>query len=260
MTIFQRHSFYIIGLSLFSNNALAMNNYTQGFFTKHLSSSKPKISSAQFKELATYTNGFLQENLNRLACQKNESGFVRVNVPLTKNIKSQFDGIEKIRLNYWSPRTGIAIRPESIHTHPTYFESYLVKGGYTHATYANGDKDDMAYDLYRIFKDKGEKSFAFIGKSKLKFIKNESFEKNKIITFDKDLIHKVIYTKPETLTVNVIFDQMAQEDKDKDYYNVYLTKNGSLDDVKTTREMIPNDISKPLIYTMISYLSKATGN
>jgi len=217
---------------------------------------KSRITPAGFKELATYTQSFLQEHMDKLACQKNESGFVRINVPVSKTIKSNFDGIEKVRLNYWSPVAGVTIRPESIHTHPNYFESFIINGGYSHAVYQPGDKKNKMFDLYRILKNNDEKSFAFIGRTKLKHVKDESVEKGSIVIFNKDLIHKVLATQPETLTLNATFN--APKDEDQSSYNVYLSKKGTLDDIRTTRDIIVNNKSKPLIQEIVTYLSQLT--
>lgn len=231
-----------------------MNKYTSLLFTKKLSRGKPEITLAQFKELAIYTNGFLKENVNRLAGQKNESGLVRINVPPTKNIKSQFNGIEIIQLNYWPPSNGITACPETIHTHPYCFESYIVKGGYTHSVYAYDNKNDTAYSLYRIVEENGNKSFAFADQIKLKFVQNESVKENKIVAFNKELIHKIIYTKPETVSLDVIFGNATCDGRG--YYNIYLNKDDSLAAFEKTEQMVSNDTLRPFIQAMIHYLSK----
>lgn len=210
-----------------------------------------KLNNNRFGDLKTYANAFIANNFDRLSCQKNESGFIRINIPMVKTIKSEFSGVQKLRLNYWSPEADISIQPESIHTHPSYFESFIVKGGYTHEIYELGGKGAKDYDLYRILKNGGDKSFVFIGQSKLNFLKTESKEKDDIVVFDKALIHRVLHNKPKTLTLNVIFDGTEHEN----YYDVYLTKNGTLEDIKTTREIIPNKKSKLFLKEIISALS-----
>jgi len=84
-----------------------------------------KIKPQQFRALARDAQDFLQENLERLGAQENESGFVRINIPMSAALKQEFEEIGKLRVNYWSPDAGLAILPESLHTHPQYFESYI---------------------------------------------------------------------------------------------------------------------------------------
>ena len=67
-----------------------------------------------------------------MACHKNESGFIRINIPVDNSLSNK---IEKLRLNYWNPEAGLEILPESIHTHPRYFESFIIQGGYKHELY-----------------------------------------------------------------------------------------------------------------------------
>ncbi len=218
---------------------------------------KGKISQPEFKEMAVYTNKFLKDNFYRLACQKNESGFVRINIPIHKEVKPLFKGISKIRLNYWDPETGVAIQPESIHNHPNYFESLIIKGGYDHALYEiDDDQKHTPYDLYRIMKEADNKSFSFIGQAFLKHLKDETFNKGNVVIFDKDLIHRVLKTNPKTLTMNAIFNGSSLDNKS--YYNVFLTQNGKLDDVKTSREIISNHKARPFIQAMINNISDFT--
>ncbi|MFA6065670.1 MAG: hypothetical protein WC707_00635 [Candidatus Babeliaceae bacterium] len=210
-----------------------------------------RVDRAQFKELAKYSQSFLMTNIDKLACQKNESGFIRINIPILKQVRSKFCGIKKIRANYWTPNAGIVISPESIHTHPNYFESFIVKGGYNHEIYEPGNKKNSKYDLYRILKDGDSKSFVFIGDTSLQFVKNECVEQGAIKAFDKKMIHRVMNTMPETLSLNVVFND---NNEDQASYNIYLTKHGKLGDVKTIRDLISNDKSKPFIHEIISGL------
>ena len=112
--------FTIIIISFFLNIQLqAMNQ------------SLSRINRAQFQEIAEYSQRFLMTYINKLACEKNESGFVRMSVPITDELMTpSFKNIKKIRVNYWTPEAGVVLNPESIHTHPHYFESFIIKGGY----------------------------------------------------------------------------------------------------------------------------------
>lgn len=197
------------------------------------------VGYSRFRALAVYAQAYLRDNMTRLACQKNESGFIRINVPTPKGVDSTFEGIKKVRLNYWEPTTGVVINPESIHNHPNYFESLVMKGGYTHQLYETGKPQDPAYDLYRIIKNGSKKSFAFISQTNLRSAENESVKRNDIVIFPLSMIHRVLNTEPGTLSLNTIF-----EDEDRQSsYDVFLTQNGTMNDVKTERELVPNDQS-----------------
>lgn len=210
-----------------------------------------RLANGQFEKLALYAQCFLQNNFTKIACQKNESGFIRINIPLTQEKEDEFKGIKKLRLNYWSPETQTPINVESIHTHPYYFESYLINGGYTHELYAEGDRGDQKYDLYKIIKEGGSRSFAFIGEALLKYKEKQKVSQDSIVIFPIDLIHRVLSTEPNTLSLNAVFDD---EERDA-IYNVYLTKKGSLDDIKVDREIIANQKSKPFIQEIITILN-----
>lgn len=108
------------------------------------------ITPASRNVLIGYAASFLGKNFNKIVCQKNESGFVRINIPVLKEFKNIFPTVRKIRLNYWTPESEVIINPESIHNHPSYFESLIIKGGYTHQIYRFGDNKDAPYDLYTL--------------------------------------------------------------------------------------------------------------
>ena len=235
-------------------NIIFVSNETLMAMKKSLS----KIQPLKFKELMNYSSDFLRNNEHRLACQKNESGFIRINIPIVSSVKSQFQGIKKLRLNYWSPETGVIIRPESIHTHPSYFESLILQGGYTHELYEQGEGKDQEYDLYRILKDSDKKSFIFIGQSKLKFLRKESISKDSLAVFDKDLIHRVLHTIPKTLSLNAVFDDSSEEDASS--YNIYLTQYGTLHDIKTTRDVLLRHQSKQFINEILSIIAERKSN
>lgn len=233
-----------------SNNSFAAINNTI-----------PKISRADFKKLTICAYDYLKQNVLRLGCQKNESGFIRINIPLNKTIKSQHS-IEKLRLNYWTAATGMNIEPESIHSHPNTFESFIVKGGYTHAIFKNALKEGEMYDLYRIFKDTHQKSFQFIESVALIHAEDQIVQAENIIRIDPLMIHKVLSTQPETLTLNAVIHEMDNHklyvtDSAKTWYDVFLTENGSMDDIKTKREIIHGTQSVELIKKMTEYLSQS---
>jgi len=220
-----------------------------------------RLNLTQFQALACYSQHYLQRYADKLACQKNESGFLRINIPLSTEIKSQFKDIKKLRTNYWAPHSGITAIPESIHTHPSYFESCIIDGGYNHEIYDYDDEYDNQhindnqktyYDLYHILKSGDKKSVAFMGNTSLKYIKNEFVGSNSIKVIDTSVIHRVMESKPETLSLNVIFDEESNSNK---FYNLYLSKDGNLSDIKTVRDLLPNRESHTYIHQIITKLA-----
>ncbi|MCL5875411.1 MAG: hypothetical protein M1114_02995 [Candidatus Dependentiae bacterium] len=237
----------IIKTTLFSAAILLINVKCQA-----MSYTKSKLNQADFEKLAIYTRTFLQENLDYLEAQENESGFVRINIPISSALKTEFEEISKLRINYWSPDVNVQIQPESLHTHPQYFESYIVNGGYTHDIYEHGNMEDAAYDSYHIFKQEDARSFEFFGESRLRFLKRESVEKGSIVLFNRDLIHKVVSSVPHALSLNVVFN--GSDQKDVGFYDIHLTKNGTLNDIKTTRKLLTDEESKYIVKSIISIL------
>lgn len=215
-----------------------------------------RLSEPKFKELAKDVVSYITKNIERLDCEKNESGFLRVSIPINNESKMK-DVIEKLRVNYWCPDANIKIQPESIHTHPGYFESFIVKGGYSHQLYEaqdefiNGD-----YQLFNISKIGAKKTFSFIGNADLLNLGVQDVQKGDIVTIDKVMIHRVITTLPRTLTINAVFKETYKELR----YSVYLTKNSSVDEVRTKRELIINPKSKPYLLEIKDQLSQFIEN
>jgi len=186
------------------------------------------------KELIGFSQLYLEHNIDRLACQKNESGFVRINIPLSASLADKFKFIKKMRFNFWSPDTDTIIQEESIHSHPGYFESSILKGGYDHELFDIGTKTDTPYDTYRLFKSGDSKSVAFLNETPLKSMGIQKIQEGSHISFPTDMIHRVISTIPKTLSLNIVFKNKAEND----HYNVYLTKHTPLDLVKTERDFL----------------------
>jgi hypothetical protein len=222
-------------------------------FTKNKKNNDgPFLKIKEFHDLAKYSREFLQKNGHRLALQENETGFVRISLPPPPSFSNK---IEKIRLNYWAPDSGIEIQPESIHNHPRYFESFIINGGYNHALYEfTSETDNQPYSQFRIFrKNNGqEKNFMFIGPSQLKFIKQEFFANGAQIPFKKSMIHRVLSTYPATLTLNVVLKGDAAENS----YDVFISPDGSFNDVKIERKILLNEESKQFTHEIIEHLKK----
>lgn len=224
--------------------------HARPFTANKRESNLPKLNRSQFYQLVQYSKNFLTENARNLACQKNESGFVRTTLPAPKVFS---DKIEKIRLNYWPGIDELEISPESIHDHPRYFESQILFGGYNHEIFARSNNGN-ALDRYRIFKNKqDERNFIFKGSTKLQSAGEKSLQEGAIVTFPKSLIHRVLSTQPSTLTLNVVF---KKENNDEDYCDVYISEVGNSIDVKTRREILIDDEAKEYIYSIIDKLNQ----
>ena len=79
----------------------------------HLNRLKPlRINFDKSQDLAIYAKKFLEKHSDRVIYQENESGFVRINIPIIE------ESIEKIRLNYWPAYKVESIAPETVHSHP----------------------------------------------------------------------------------------------------------------------------------------------
>ena len=213
----------------------------------HLNLLKPlRINFDKSQNLAVYAKKFLEKHADRVIYQENESGFVRINIPIVE------ESIEKIRLNYWPAHKVGSIAPETVHSHPTYFESVIIQGGYTHQLYSKRIINEyVSYDQYRIFKDfQNKKKFMFLGKSKLVLQNIESTQKNSIVGFPTSMIHRVLSTEPSTLSLNVVFKDCVPEP----YYDVYVSPDGNVGDVKLTRKYLLLDETELLTAEIISGL------
>jgi hypothetical protein len=161
-------------------------------------------------------------------------------------------GLNKIRLNFWCPEANSHIHPESIHTHPGYFESFIISGGYEHELYKSADANANAikYHNYKIIKSSFRKSFAYIGDAYLQSLGSESVQKNQIALLNTHLIHRVLHTNPNTLTINALFNTFNP------CYNVFLTENADSLNVQTSRKLITNEDSLPLLHKIIELLDQ----
>lgn len=74
-----------------------------------------------------------------------------------------------------------------------------------------------------------------------------------MVIIDTDLIHRVEFTKPKTLSMNVVSDQAVDENAYSSY-NVYITPHAELGNIKTEREIVPFDISKMFVKEIIQEL------
>jgi hypothetical protein len=205
-----------------------------------------RLNRDKSRELAIYAKTFLEKHVNKIVYQANESGFVRVNIPIME------ESIEKIRLNYWPANIVDKISPETVHSHPRYFESVVIKGGYEHQLYNRCViNEGFSYDHYRIFKDiQNKKKFMFIGKAWLGYADIGITQRGDILSFPISMIHRVLSTQPSTLSLNVVFKDCNIEP----YYDVYVSPDGSIGDVKLTRKALLMDETELLTTEIINAL------
>jgi|GEM_PF-6469355 len=206
-----------------------------------------KINSREMATLICHARTFLDDNGHRL-CQYNESGFVRFNIPTPAGFDSR---VEKLRLNYWPDKKGENIDPETIHYHPRYFRSLVISGGYRHSIYASQQGiNAVPYDLYRIYKPTGkEKKFMHIGKRELCHIGDENINRGDYIGFPPKVIHRILSTKPGTLSMNLV-DKIDGEQE----YGLYLTPGSPLELVKTEREFLSEAETSYVVSRVIEHM------
>lgn len=215
-------------------------------------SNKQILQRENFNFLQNIAIKFLTENLDSIGCEQNESGFLRVSIPIEPSIKDDL-GIEKIRLNFWDKNANLKISEESIHTHPQHFESIIISGGYIHEIYEVDEdmENSKEYQLYRIRKIRPMKAISYIGPSCLQYKGSQEFIEKDIVVIDTKMIHRVLKTFPDTLTINAVFPNVEKEI----YYDVFLSENGTIDDVKNNRKILSNQKSRLSILKMINLLN-----
>ncbi|AIL12665.1 hypothetical protein IM40_02630 [Candidatus Paracaedimonas acanthamoebae] len=188
---------------------------------------RSRQSKEEWLALIDYSHKYMQEHQDELVVEKNESGFYRINIPAPSYLKSA----EKLRLHYWPIDSSTQILEESIHDHPKLFESYIVNGGYRHALYIKSDasQDDSKYTIFKV--NKLQKGFDVSGQTYLHQDQIEKARENAVVIMSTDVIHRVLTYVPGTLSMNIVYEDSTN----KDHYNVFISEDGSEDDVKTER-------------------------
>ena len=189
-----------------------------------------------------------------IKAERNESGFYRINLPIPKNIASKLK-IEKIRLNYWPTDNSNPITTENFHDHPKYFESLIINGGYKHAisdlkiSYKNNNYQDLSkssnkYTMYRINKAvDGKKDFQSMGSVLLYNNREEYVKEASIISMPVSVVHRVLFSIPGSLSMNVIFNKQDN----KKYYNVMVPIDQDKGKVSTDREIVDGKLKTKII-------------
>lgn len=179
----------------------------------------------------------------------NPTGFVRIHLPIPKSLS---DKMESIRLNYW-PLSFKVKMVEAQHTHPCYFESLILAGGYTHAVFKKSE-EGIPFRAHRMFKNVyKERNIFFQGIVRLARIKEESTKRDSFQIFPRTLVHQVLSTKPGTLSLNCVY-----KSRDHNFFDVYVEKS-SFEDPQVEREVLSSEDASTLVKEILplidAYLS-----
>ncbi len=209
---------------------------------------KTKVSAGRYQSFLKNIANLLVGN-NELICEKNESGFLRINIKieLISDANSGIAKIKKLRLHFWPKQEcqQVEAQPETIHSHPIYFESYVINGGYTHELFAIGDVNDALYTRHVLIEDDVGKKYNFTDKPyRLKTVNIETVKPGNIVAFPHALIHRVLgATQEETLTLNAVIESEA----DRQQFSVFVSEGNGPGAVKTTRENLGEEECKSVI-------------
>ncbi|OJX10134.1 MAG: hypothetical protein BGO77_03200 [Caedibacter sp. 37-49] len=211
---------------------------------------KSKQSKSEWLAIIDYSYNYIKQQQDALIVEKNESGFYRIYLPAPGSLKS----VEKLRLHYWPIDSSTQILEESIHDHPKLFESYIVNGGYRHVLYNKSDTlaasalDNSKYTIFKV--NKLQKGFDVVGQTYLHETQIEKAREKAIVVMPTDVIHRVLTYVPGTLSMNIVYEDRTN----KDYYNVFISENGSEKDVKTERASLVGTEKASIIKEVLARL------
>ncbi|NRA73375.1 MAG: hypothetical protein HRU36_01330 [Rickettsiales bacterium] len=163
----------------------------------------PLIDESRFVDLKTSAIKYLLSNPREVSIIMNKSGFYRVYFPLPDDLT---DYIEKVRINYWPQN----ITPEwaeenRIHSHPSPFDSFIIKGGYVHTIYQTDNNVSLSSHEHYILGKYNRTLFRFSGTQlHLNEVKTEMVEGPQVVHYSNQLLHDVIFSKPGTCTLNAV--------------------------------------------------------
>lgn len=184
-------------------------------------SEQKKLSNKDWLILTKDCLNYLLTNAENLKISTNESGFYRIRLNL--NTKPHQD-IISVRLNYWSGEQGLLFK-ENIHNHPNYFESKIISGGYEHEMFTPTNSKDQGstYIDCKLGKDnKGINKILTQREIYLTSSKIEKVQAGQILALDTSVIHKIIKFTPNSLSINVVFNNNKIKNQ---IYNVFFTQN-----------------------------------
>ncbi len=210
----------------------------------------PKLTVEDNSRLVAYVKEYLNtQPTGSLTLKKNPTGFIRIHLPPPKHLAEQ---VEIVRVNYWFP--DVPIQVTESHSHPRYFESIIVQGGYTQALYRFSTKEIVSapHRVHRIFKAAQEERHIFcMGTVYLEPLGQQSATKGSILAFSRSLIHQVVKAVPHTLSINCVFNEMPEVE----YFDVFMPNDSHIDP-QLERESLVQAESAALIEQIKGILNK----
>lgn len=233
---------------------IVMNQQKSMTYTQDFDKEERQLDRNDWIKLVKYSHKYISNYKSKILPEQNESGFYRINIE-TPNFLPKALGIEKIRLHYWSTDDSSFFQEESIHSHPKYFESYIVNGGYKHTIYEKIDKSKSLandkqqpfkkYNLFKMQKTSNiSKNYQNLGKVYLKENKVEKVKEGTIVSMPKSIIHKVMFSIPGSLSINVVYKNNYIQ---KTEYDILISNSGNKDNVRLTRATLTNTKRKKVL-------------
>ena len=187
---------------------------------------------------------FVVKNKSNISIETNESGFYRIKIDPSNYIDK---GIIDIRINYWMDDKNNNL--ETIHSHPNYFESKIIKGEYIHEIFYQKDYSLDKYNVYMINKDiKNKKILTNKGVAYLKLYGIFLVNQNNKIVIDQKFIHRILGFKKDTLSINVVFGQI---EKKNSKYKLFVKQDQITEKDINSRVEIKNTYKKHKILNNI---------
>ncbi len=198
---------------------------------------KPQLTACDSTNLIAYVREYLHTHaIGSLTIKKNPTGFVRVHLPPPEYLAEK---IEVIRVNYWFPAVPIDVI-EAPHSHPRYFESIIVQGGYRHSLFrpTNQEVVSTPHRVHRIFKNTAEERNIFcMGVSYLESLGEELVTQGSIVAFPRSLIHQVVQSQPFTLTINSVF----RDAPETEYFDIFMPEATHIDPQVERESLLTNE-------------------
>lgn len=208
------------------------------------------LTNVDFKiELMSQILAALEDNdyAAQLSVSRNPSGFLRLNndlIHLIKNpaiLKEVLPDAAELRLNFWPgnlyKNLGAKLEPETGHSHPRGFTSFIVTGGYRHDIHFSSDNpNDPSFMVYKGIVGKKSKTFE---KQKERHhlapvLRETVAPASEYAYFSTSMIHNVHERLPAktgemdhgTLSINIVFDALKSAPTPE--YNLYMNNEESL--------------------------------
>lgn len=214
-----------------------------------------QLGKVEFEKLVKHALEYIGSfnESSKLTLEKNPTGFIRIRLPVPQEFACK---IETIRLNYWLPEIKFPV-VEAPHNHPRYFESMIIKGGYTHHLYKKNTSNDTlkktVHLASRIFKSNylDRRNIFSIGEINLVSIGKVEVKAGARIAFPRNMIHQVLTTEKGTMSINCVF----KNEENRNYYDVFMP-NESSQDPQVDRDALMSDECHQILLTMKTILEE----